>query len=146
MIEAVVMKSYAYSIYLFGAAMLVKLVTRAYVNGEREPKGCETRKRNTPGGMCEWIETCTDRSSIWCPLPQWWVMHRGPPGEGVCNWSRYTLTQYTPSPTPRNSDVFSVCACHPCVEAMLIHTNAGFNNCWRLLLDQSLASGDFSDA
>ena len=44
MIEAVVMESYAYSIYLFDAAMLVKLVTRAYANGEREPKGPETRE------------------------------------------------------------------------------------------------------
>ena len=44
MIEAMVMESYAYSIYLFGAAMLVKLVTRAYANGEREPKGPETRE------------------------------------------------------------------------------------------------------
>ena len=78
MIEAVVMESYAYSIYLFGAAMLVKLVTRAYANGEREPKGPETRKRNAPAGMCEWIETCTDRSSTWSPLPQWWVIHPGP--------------------------------------------------------------------
>ena len=43
MIEAVVRKSYAYSIYLFGATMLVKLVTRAYANDEREPKGSETR-------------------------------------------------------------------------------------------------------
>ena len=57
MLEAVVRESYAYSIYLFDAAMLVKLVTRAYVNGD-----------------------------------------------------------------------------------------AGVNNCWRLLLDQSLASGDFPDA
>ena len=39
MIEAVVMESYAYSIFLFGATMLLKLVTRAYANGEREPKG-----------------------------------------------------------------------------------------------------------
>ena len=39
MIEAVVMESYAYSIYLLGATMLLKLVTRAYANGEREPKG-----------------------------------------------------------------------------------------------------------
>ena len=44
MLEAVVMESYAYSIYLFDAAMLVKLVTRAYANGEREPKGPETRE------------------------------------------------------------------------------------------------------
>ena len=46
MIEAVVMESYAYSIYLFGAAMLVKLVTRAYANGEREPKDPATRKKS----------------------------------------------------------------------------------------------------
>ena len=44
MLEAVVMESYAYSIYLFDAAMLVKLVTRAYANGEREPKGSEKRE------------------------------------------------------------------------------------------------------
>ena len=42
MIEAVVMESYAYSIYLFGETMLVKLVTRAYAHGERESKGSET--------------------------------------------------------------------------------------------------------
>ena len=44
MLEAVVRESYAYSIYLFDAAMLVKLVTGAYVNVEREPKGPATRK------------------------------------------------------------------------------------------------------
>ena len=46
MIEAVVMESYAYSIYLFDAARLVKLVTRAYANVEREPKGPATRKKS----------------------------------------------------------------------------------------------------
>ena len=55
MIEAVVMKSYAYSIYLFGAAMLVKLVTRAYVNGEREPKAPATRKNS----KCEDVSELT---------------------------------------------------------------------------------------
>ena len=44
MSEAVVMESYAYSIYLFADTMLLKLVTRAYANGEREPKGPETRE------------------------------------------------------------------------------------------------------
>ena len=46
MLEAVVMESYAYSIYLFDAAMLVKRVTRAYANGEREPKDPATRKKS----------------------------------------------------------------------------------------------------
>ena len=46
MLEAVVMESYAYSIYLFGATMLLKLVTRAYATGEREPKGPETRENS----------------------------------------------------------------------------------------------------
>ena len=46
MLEAVVMESYAYSIYLFDAAMLVKLVTKAYANGEREPKDPATRKNS----------------------------------------------------------------------------------------------------
>ena len=45
MLEAVVMESYAYSIYLFGATMLLKLVTRAYATGAREPKGPETREQ-----------------------------------------------------------------------------------------------------
>ena len=61
MIEAVVMKSYAYRIYLFGAALLVKLVTRAYVNGERAPKGPETRKRNAQAGRFEWIEAAVQQ-------------------------------------------------------------------------------------
>ena len=43
MLEAVVMESYAYSIYLFDAAMLVKRVTRAYANREREPENPATR-------------------------------------------------------------------------------------------------------
>ena len=43
MIEAVVIETYAYSIFLFGATMLLKLVTRAYATGAREPKGPETR-------------------------------------------------------------------------------------------------------
>ena len=55
MIEAAVMESYAYSIYLFGAAMLVKLVTRAYANGEREPKGPATRKNS----KCEDVSELT---------------------------------------------------------------------------------------
>ena len=42
MLEAVVMESYAYSIYLFDVVMLVKLVTRAYAHGERQSKGSET--------------------------------------------------------------------------------------------------------
>ena len=46
-------------------------IIRAYSNGEREPKGPETRKRNAQAGRLEWIETCTDRSSTWSPLPQW---------------------------------------------------------------------------
>ena len=45
MIEAMVMESYAYRIYLFGATMLLKLVTGACATGEREPKGPETRER-----------------------------------------------------------------------------------------------------
>ena len=45
MIEAVVMESYAYSVYLLGATMLLKLVSKAYANGEREPKGSDTRKQ-----------------------------------------------------------------------------------------------------
>ena len=53
-------------------------IIRAYSNGEREPKGPETRKRNAQAGRFEWIETRTDRSSTWCSLPQWWVMHLRP--------------------------------------------------------------------
>jgi len=45
MIEAMVMESYAYRIYLFGATMLLKLVTGACATGEREPKGPETREK-----------------------------------------------------------------------------------------------------
>ena len=30
--------------------------TRAYSNGEKEPKGPETRKRNAQAGRFEWIE------------------------------------------------------------------------------------------
>ena len=41
MIEAMVLESYAYSIYLLGATMLLKLVSKAYANGERTPKGPE---------------------------------------------------------------------------------------------------------
>ena len=55
MIEAVVRKSYAYSIYLFGATMLLKLVTRAYANVEREPKGPATRKKS----KCEDVSELT---------------------------------------------------------------------------------------
>ena len=55
MIEAVVMESYAYSIYLFDAAMSVKLVTRAYANVEREPKGPATRKNS----KCEDVSELT---------------------------------------------------------------------------------------
>ena len=55
MLEAVVMESYAYSIYLFDAAMLVKLVTRAYANGEREPKGPATGKKS----KCEDVSELT---------------------------------------------------------------------------------------
>ena len=40
-----VMESYAYRIYLFGATMLLKLVTGACATGEREPKGPETREK-----------------------------------------------------------------------------------------------------
>ena len=58
--------------------MLVKLVTRAYPNGEREPKGPETRKGNAQAGRVEWIETRIDRNSTWCSLPQWGVMHLRP--------------------------------------------------------------------
>ena len=43
MIEAVVMESHANNICLFGAGRVAKLITRAYANGEREPKGPETR-------------------------------------------------------------------------------------------------------
>ena len=46
MLEAVVMESYAYSIYLFDAAMFVKRVTRAYANGDRESKDPATRKKS----------------------------------------------------------------------------------------------------
>ena len=53
-------------------------IIRAYSNGEREPKGPETRKRNAQAGRFEWIETRTDGSSTWCSLPQWWVMHLRP--------------------------------------------------------------------
>ena len=78
MIEAVVMESHASSIYISGVAMLVKLITRAYPNGEREPKGPETRKGNAQAGRVEWIETRIDRNSTWCSLPQWGVMHLRP--------------------------------------------------------------------
>ena len=53
MIEAVVMESYACSMYLFGAAMLVTLVTRAHANGEKEPKIPETRNNSWCGDESE---------------------------------------------------------------------------------------------
>ena len=55
MLKAGVRESYAYSIYLFDAAMLVKLVTRAYANGEREPKG-PARRQNS---KCEDVSELT---------------------------------------------------------------------------------------
>ena len=53
MLEAVVME--AYSIYLFDAAMLMKRVTRAYANVERELKGPATRKNS----KCEDVSELT---------------------------------------------------------------------------------------
>ena len=44
----------------------------------KENPRARTQESNAPAGMCEWIETCTDRSSTWCPLPQRWVIHLGP--------------------------------------------------------------------
>ena len=38
-----------------------------------------TQESNAPAGMCEWIETCTDRSSSWCPLPQCLLVDSGGP-------------------------------------------------------------------
>ena len=52
--------------------------TRAYSNGEKEPKGPKARKRNAPAGRFKWIETRTHRSSTWWSLPQWWVVHLRP--------------------------------------------------------------------
>ena len=36
-------------------------IIRAYSNGEREPKGPETRKRNAQAGRFEWIEAAVQQ-------------------------------------------------------------------------------------